>query len=431
MLPLPRNELFGTNMNALQPYTSYILAFVGSLIVSLLSVPNIIYIAKRKRLLDMPDNHRKLHVRIVPNLGGIGIFFAFFIVAALLIEPLNFPKWNYIAAASLILFITGLKDDLVAISPSKKFIAQAIAATITVVFADVRLHSLGGLFGVHNLPDWVSIPFSIVGCIFVTNAFNLVDGIDGLAGSIGVYITTMLGLFLAGYGKVSEAVLAFSMTGALIGFLRYNLAPAKIFMGDTGSLIIGFIVSVLGILTINTYHPGGSIDAVIIATPRGVDSISPGVFIVTLAILFIPVFDTFRVFTMRILRGHSPFHADRTHLHHYLLDLGLSHTKTVSVILVANVAVTGLALWMQHYNINIAVATMLFFMLGLYAILVYLRRSHMQLQSRPHHMALPKRHKQKSVTINNSIKVPNTVMVGGKVVHLKEEELMLTEIGSN
>ncbi len=282
-------------MNAFQPYISYVLAALCSLAVSVFSVPNIIYIAKRKRLLDMPDNHRKLHARVVPNLGGIGIFFAFFLVASLLIKPLSFPKWNYISAACLILFITGMKDDLVAISPSKKFIAQAMAATITVVFADVRLHSLGGLFGIYTLPDWASIPFSIIGCIFVTNAFNLVDGIDGLAGTIGVYITAMLGLFLAAYGKSSEAVLAFSMTGALIGFLRFNFAPAKIFMGDTGSLIIGFVVSVLGILTINTYHTGGSIDAVITS--------APGVFIVTLAILFIPVFDTFRVFTMRILEG--------------------------------------------------------------------------------------------------------------------------------
>jgi UDP-N-acetylmuramyl pentapeptide phosphotransferase/UDP-N-acetylglucosamine-1-phosphate transferase len=409
-------------MNAFQPYISYILAIVGSLVVSLFSVPNIIYIAKRKRLFDMPDNHRKLHARIVPNLGGVGIFFAFFIVASLLIKPLSFPNWNYIAAASLILFITGLKDDLVAISPSKKFIAQATAATIIVLFADVRLHSLGGLFGIEYLPDWISIPFTIVGCIFVTNAFNLVDGIDGLAGSIGVYISLMLGLFLAAYGKASEAILAFSLTGALIGFLRYNLAPAKIFMGDTGSLIIGFVVSVLSILCINTYHTGGSIDAMIVS--------SSGVFVVSLAVIFIPVFDTFRVFTMRILRGHSPFHADRTHLHHYLLDIGLSHTKTVSVILSANIAVTVLALWMQHYNINIAIATMLLFMLGLYAILVYMRRSHMQVSIKP--QAEVREHAiTKNVAIGRGINVPNTVVVSGKAVQLrKEEELALTDVAS-
>jgi UDP-N-acetylmuramyl pentapeptide phosphotransferase/UDP-N-acetylglucosamine-1-phosphate transferase len=410
-------------MDALQPYISYFLAIVGSLAVSLFSVPNIIYIAKRKRLFDMPDNHRKLHARIVPNLGGIGIFFAFFIVASLLIKPLSFPKWNYIAAACLILFITGLKDDLVAISPSKKFIAQAMAAAITVIFADVRLHSLGGLFGIDYLPDWISIPFSIVGCIFVTNAFNLVDGIDGLASSIGVYISLMLGLFLAAYGKASEAILAFSLTGALIGFLRYNLAPAKIFMGDTGSLIIGFVVSMLSIMCINTYHTGGSIDAIIVS--------SSGVFVVSLAVIFIPVFDTFRVFTMRILRGHSPFHADRTHLHHYLLDIGLSHTKTVSVILLANIAVTGLAIWMQHYNINIAVATMLLFMLGLYGILLYMRRNHMQLGAKPLSAETREHSLTKSVAISRGITVPNTVVVSGKAVQLRqEEELALTDVAS-
>lgn len=410
-------------MNSLQPYLSYVLAIAGSLAVSLFSVPNIIYIAKRKRLLDIPDNHRKLHARIVPNLGGIGIFFAFFIVASLLVNPGSFPKWNYIAAACLILFITGLKDDLVAISPSKKFVAQAMAATITVVFADVQLHSLGGLFGIYTLPSWASIPFSIVGCIFVTNAFNLIDGIDGLAGTIGVYISLMLGLFLGAYGKMSEAVLAFSMTGALIGFLKSNLAPAKIFMGDTGSLIIGFVVSVLGILTINTYHTGGTIDAIIVS--------SPGVFVVTLAILFIPVFDTFRVFTLRILRGHSPFRADRTHLHHYLLDIGLSHTKTVLVILAANVLVTGLALWMQRFNINIAVGSLLAFMLSLYAILVYLRRTNTVFSSSPRVRRNKTVVATNGVSAGKGIAVPSTILVAGKAVHLEKEEVAFSELNSN
>src|SRR6478736_935658 len=123
-------------MTAFQPHLFYLLAVLASIAISLFSIPNIIYIAKKKRLFDMPDNHRKLHTRIVPNLGGVGIFFAFFITASLLIRP-DFTKWNYIATACLILFITGLKDDLVTISPSKKFIAQAFAAGITVIMADV------------------------------------------------------------------------------------------------------------------------------------------------------------------------------------------------------------------------------------------------------------------------------------------------------
>lgn len=410
-------------MSVFQPYLSYLLAVVASLGVSLFSIPNIIYIAKRKRLLDIPDNHRKLHTRVVPNLGGIGIFFAFFITASLFIKP-DFTKWNYIATACLILFITGLKDDLVTISPTKKFFAQAIAATITVTFAGVRLHSLGGLLGIYQLPDYVSVPFSIIGCIFVTNAFNLLDGIDGLAGTIGVYISIMLGLFLAAYGQSSTAVLAFSLGGAIIGFLKSNLPPARIFMGDTGSLLIGFVVSVLGILAINAYHRGGTIDAVIVS--------SPGVLVVTLAVLFLPVFDTFRVFTMRLLRGHSPFRADRTHLHHYLLDIGLTHGQTVSVILAANILVTGLALAMQQYNINLAVLALITFMLALYSVLVYMRRTHLQLGSTPRITFRRKDAKDgQNMVMGDGITVPNTVMISGKPIHLEESGMMLSDMSNN
>ena len=409
-------------MTLLQPYLSYFFAIIAALAVSLFSIPNIVYIAKRKRLFDVPDNHRKLHTRIVPNLGGVGIFFAFFIVASLFISPQIFPKWNYIATACLVLFVTGLKDDLVSISPSKKFVAQAFAATITVTLGGVKLHSLGGLFGIDLLPDWASIPFSIVGCMFVTNAFNLIDGIDGLAGTIGVFISLMLGLFLAAYGNESAAILAFSLCGALIGFLKSNLAPAKIFMGDTGSLLIGFVVSILGILTINAYHTGGSISSIIVS--------ASGVLVVTLAILFVPVFDTFRVFTIRILRGHSPFRADRTHLHHYLLDVGLSHGQTVSVILSANVLVTALSILVQRYNINIAVISLLVFMLGMYGILVYLRRHHLKLGSNTPAFFRSKG-KTKDVAIKQGITVPNTVLVSGKAVHISESKRELTEAMDN
>jgi len=363
----------------------------------------------------MPDNHRKLHTRIVPNLGGVGIFFAFFITASLFIKP-DFTTWNYVATACLILFITGLKDDLVTISSTKKFIAQFFAATITVWLAGVRLHSLGGLLGIHELPEWASIPFSILGCMFVTNAFNLVDGIDGLAGTIGVYISTTLGLCLAAYGNMSAAILAFSLSGAIIGFLKSNLPPASIFMGDTGSLLIGFVVSILGILSINAYHEGGSISNVIVS--------SPGILVVTLAILFLPVFDTFRVFTLRILRGHSPFSADRTHLHHYLLDIGLSHGQTVGVILSANILVTGLALYVQRYNINVAVFILLLFMLVLYSVLVYLRRSHLQLGKTHTPAPVNIRRSKKSNSKNGNLRLPNTIMVKGKAIHLEESELL-------
>lgn len=354
-------------MQTFQPYLNYLLCFLAALAISLFSIPNIIYVAKRKRLLDLPDNERKLHKRIVPNLGGVGIFFSFVIATSLFMKAASFGKWNYITAATLILFITGIKDDLVQISPSKKFIAQLAAAIIIVVIADIRIHSLQGLLGIEEMPVWLSISFSILGCVFVTNAFNLIDGIDGLAGSIGVLISTIFGVLLALEGDTSTAVIAFSLAGAISGFLRYNISPAKIFMGDTGSLIIGFSIAAIGILFINSYHAGG---------PEGGFIQSPGgCLVAAIAILFIPVFDTFRVFIMRLSKGRSPFSADRTHLHHYLLDLGLSHSQTVLTILVANIVIIVVSFLVQPIGINWGILSLLATGFGLLGILFSFRRS--------------------------------------------------------
>ncbi len=339
-------------MHSLQPYITYLFTFLAALAISIFSIPNVIYVSKRKRLLDVPDNARKLHKRIVPNLGGIGIFFAFIIATSLFINPSTFSKWNYITAAALVLFITGIKDDLVQISPSKKFVAQLFAAIITVCLADIRLKSLHGLLGIQEMPVWLSMAFSVIGCVFVTNAFNLIDGIDGLAGSIGTLIATLFGILLAAEGDFNAAIIAFSLAGSIIGFLKYNISPAKIFMGDTGSLIIGFAISAISIMFINSYHPQ--------QTPLfGFIASTHGCLIIALAILFIPLFDTFRVFTMRISKGRSPFSPDRTHLHHYLLDLGLSHSQTVVTIMSANIFVIILSLALQSFNMNIALTCLL------------------------------------------------------------------------
>ena len=354
-------------MHAYQPYLNYVFCFLAALGISIFSIPNIIYVAKRKRLLDLPDNERKLHKRIVPNLGGIGIFFAFIIATSVFINAGTFSKWNYITAAVLILFITGIKDDLVQISPTKKLVAQLFAAIITVCLADIRLKSLHGLLGIEEMPVWLSIGFSIVGCVFVTNAFNLIDGIDGLAGSVGILISTLFGLLLAAEGDSNAAIIAFSLSGAILGFLRFNISPAKIFMGDTGSLIIGFAISAISILFINSYNSQIPLFG-FVASPHAC-------LIIALAILFIPVFDTFRVFTMRLSKGRSPFNPDRTHLHHYLLDLGLSHSQTVATIVGANLLIIIVALMLQSYNMNIALAGLVFVGFSMLFILMLVRRS--------------------------------------------------------
>lgn len=336
--------------------------------ICIFSIPNIIAVAKVKRLYDKPDGHRKIHKTVVPNLGGIGVFLAYTVISSLFVDTAVFTNWHYIVGASFILFIVGVKDDIVSLSPSKKFIAQILASFITVVLADVRLKSLHGILGVHELPYLLSIIFSIVGTVFVTNAFNLIDGIDGLAGSISVLCTFTLGTALAFEGHYSGAIMAFTLMGAILGFLKYNIAPATIFMGDSGSLFIGFTVSVLSILFINSYTPGNNLFTHIAHTPQSA-------LLIALSIVVIPVFDSFRVFIARIAKGHHPFHADKTHLHHFLLDSGFSHTRAVMILVTANLIVISTTLSVQDYNPNLALAVMFAVSFGLFTILYYVRKN--------------------------------------------------------
>ncbi|RYZ52917.1 MAG: undecaprenyl/decaprenyl-phosphate alpha-N-acetylglucosaminyl 1-phosphate transferase [Sphingobacteriales bacterium] len=353
--------------NYIPPYLLYILIPLASAFICGFSIPRIIILAKRKRLFDQPDNYRKIHKEVVPNLGGVAIFFSYAIVACLTVNAAAFPSWNLIMAASLTLFVMGVKDDLITLTHSKKFVAQILAAFITVYFADIRLHSLHGIMGIHELPEWFSIAFSMIGCMFVTNAFNLIDGIDGLAGSISVLCLLMLGIAFAWLGDDSAAFVALSLMGAIIGFLKFNISPARIFMGDSGALVIGFTISILCILFINSFDARNEFTQ-IVHTPASA-------LVVALAILFIPVFDSFRVFVTRIIQGYHPFHADRTHLHHYLLDLGFSHSHTVSTLLTANMLIIAVALYFQDLNPNIAIAIILLLTFGLFAVLYFMRKN--------------------------------------------------------
>ena len=353
-------------MKDLSAYLPYLIAFVGATSIALFSIPQIRYVAQRKRLLDLPDNHRKLHARVVPNLGGIGIFFAYILMSSLTVKADAWSGWNYVAASSLVLFATGLKDDLVSVGPYKKFLAQAAAAFIVAYFADIRLTSFHGVLGVYELPYWASLAFTVVGCTFVTNAFNLIDGVDGLAGSIGLLASLSLGVCLALIGRVSEACIAFSLAGGIIGFLKSNWSPANIFMGDTGALLIGFTLSVLCIVLINSSGSGAS--SALLHAPYSA-------LLLTLCVLFVPIFDTFRVFATRIARGNSPFRADRTHLHHYLLDLGLSHSQTVITLLVANVAILLIGYFVQDMNIHGGILVLVALGCALTAVLTTLRHS--------------------------------------------------------
>ncbi len=350
-------------------YIQYFIIAVAAAFISALSIPRLIMLAKLKKLYDLPDNHRKIHKDVTPNLGGVCIFFAYLIVASIFIDLTTFPKFNYLVAGTLVLFIAGVKDDIITLTPNKKFVSQILAAIIVVGIADIRIASLHGIFGIYELPDWISIGFTIVGCIFVTNAFNLIDGVDGLAGSLSSLCLLIIGTCLAIQGNFSAACIAFALMGAIIGFLKYNLAPARIFMGDSGSLMIGFTIAILSITLINNFREDNVLAEYIHSRQ--------GALVIALSVLFIPVFDSFRVILLRLFQGKHPFHADKTHLHHYLLDLGFSHSHTTGILVTANLLIICVALLVQDYNPTMAIGAVLLVTIGLFSILYYMRKRHL------------------------------------------------------
>ena len=296
-------------------------------LVALFAVPSIIHIAHLKNMLDMP-NGRTVHSSLTPRLGGVAVF-AGFMSALTIFAPLQ-NGVKELLAGCIILFFVGLKDDLVGMSVFKKFVGQLLATGIVMIMADVRITSFQGILGVYTLPVGVSYAFTLAAIVGVTNAINLIDGLDGLAGTIVLIIMGTFGFYFYSYGGESYSNYAFvavCLMGGMVGFLRYNFHRAPIFMGDTGSLVCGFIVSVLAIQFIELGGQPGM---------RLPFSTTPAV---ALGILFVPLFDTLRVFVLRMAAGKSPFAPDRNHVHHRLLGMGFSQISTVLLLGVLNLLV--------------------------------------------------------------------------------------------
>ncbi|MBK7884465.1 MAG: undecaprenyl/decaprenyl-phosphate alpha-N-acetylglucosaminyl 1-phosphate transferase [Chitinophagaceae bacterium] len=232
---------------------------------------------------------------------------------------------QFFTAAFVVIFFLGLKDDILVISASKKFIGQLVAAGIVIKFGGVLLNNMHGFLGIYEIPYYASVILTFFTIIVITNSFNLIDGVDGLAASLGLLTTIVFGSYFFYVGQVAYAVMALSLAGSIASFLIYNFSPAKIFMGDTGSLLLGIVNSILVIKFINIAGaPGTSLP--IHSAPA-----------VGFAILMIPLFDTLRVFGLRILDRRSPFSPDRNHVHHFLLDLGFNHKKTTLICVLVNI----------------------------------------------------------------------------------------------
>ena len=330
-----------------------VLGFLTSFFVVLITTPSLIKVAKLKHLVDVPTEGRKLHIRRVPTIGGIIIFaailFSFtiwipinpFLDAAVLAERGNEIK--YLTAALIILFFIGIKDDIIGVSPVKKLVGLGLVGFILVVMGDFRITSFDGLLGLYEIPYWASLLLSFFVYIVVVNAFNLIDGVDGLAASEGLLIGVLFGIWFYLNDNLTISLLAFILSGAMLGFLVFNFSPAKIFMGDSGSMTIGAITSLLAIWLISNDNSTMIYPLNEFKTP-----------IVAMTILAYPLTDTLRIFSKRIIKGTSPFAADRNHIHHVLLKNGLSHRQVVLGILLFNIIMVGIAFATVKLNPNIS-----------------------------------------------------------------------------
>ena len=324
-----------------------ILAFITSFALTYLAIPSIINLAIKKNLMDEPGERRS-HKISTPSLGGIGIF-AGTLFSIILWTPFNyFGDLQYILCAFIIIFLIGAKDDIDPISPSKKFLGELFAAGILVFRANVRLTSFYGFFGIYEIPEFVSILLSIFTIIVIINSFNLIDGINGLSASLGLLITSVLGTWFFLIGSIELAIVAFSLGGALIAFLKYNITSAKIFMGDTGALLLGLVCSILAIKFIELHNDITNSPYTFASAPS-----------IAIAILILPLFDTLRVFILRVYEGRSPFSPDRKHIHHIMIDLGLTHMQATGILFLTNILFIIMAVMLQNVgNLMLLVITL-------------------------------------------------------------------------
>jgi UDP-GlcNAc:undecaprenyl-phosphate/decaprenyl-phosphate GlcNAc-1-phosphate transferase len=327
---------------------SIVPAVLTAFVICFMMMPVIIRVAEIKHLIDQPDLERKFHGHLIPTFGGIGIFAAFIISYSIWGGVIELPAYPYFIAALFLLFLVGIKDDLIVLEPVKKLIVQMIAATVLVLGGGVILTDLGGIFGIYEIPWAAGVVLSVLILVAIVNAFNLIDGIDGLAGGIGVIISSIIGIWFWGAGYLSLAILSFTLSGALIGFLSFNMHPAKIFMGDTGAMAVGFILGYLALefMILNSALTG---------QPWYMDNGH----IFALALFIIPVTDTLRVIVIRVLNEKSIMQADRNHIHHRLSETGMSYHFISFSLWLFNLCIVGLVFYYAYLDVNIQLLLLL------------------------------------------------------------------------
>src|SRR5690554_5767718 len=377
------------------------LSTLTSFFFGFLITPVLIYLLKKGNVIDAPGG-RRIHRGFVPSMGGVAIVLATFasIMAWFSLEQLIVTRYFLVGLG--IMFSVGMRDDLIELSAMQKLIGQCIPAFFVVVMADIRFTGLYGFMGVFEIPYFASVGLTILALIILTNSFNLIDGSDGLAGILSLVGFLFLGCWFYTTGLMAYSLISFSMVGAVLSFLVFNWHPAKIFMGDTGSLSLGFALTALTILFVDTNGTMLASEGFKINAP-----IACGI-----ALMIVPMYDTLRIFIKRILNGKSPFRPDKSHIHHFLLRMGFKHNEVALIlggVMLAFVALVVGSSLNDHIMIPIVIA--LAVILGAWLDEMTLRRVKIIYKKVPHteaDVAITKRSHSKA-RISHKVFDPNKI----------------------
>ena len=318
------------------PYLIGLIAFA----LGALFMPVVLRVAKTKHFVVRP-NKRMSHTGEVPNVGGLNICFSF-MLTYMLFEYNQLSQSQFFLIGLFAIMAVGFIDDVLVLTPMAKLLGETLAGIALIGFADLRITHLHGLFGITEIGTIPSYLLSLFVLIAIINAINLIDGIDGLASGLGILYCLFFAVYYWLAGDVSWSVLAICMIGSLAVFFIYNVFGnrEKIFMGDSGSLLLGYLLTacVFHFCEVNAYHQVP--DALYM-------SAAPAV---AICVLTVPIFDTIRVSLTRIKQHRSPFNPDKNHIHHLLLRTGLNHIQTTCVLLSVSVVFIGLAVLGRNWN---------------------------------------------------------------------------------
>jgi len=316
-----------------------LLAAFTAFVITFLVMPVIIKYTLKKNYVDVPG-YRKIHKKITPSMGGVAIFLGFCVAGVIWLELLSTRDFKFIFVSLFVIFFIGMRDDLVPMKPILKLFGQVLAITIAVVFLDLRFDSLHGLFGIHEIPVPISYAVTIFTMIIITNSFNLIDGIDGLAGTVSSISLLTLGSWLLMVGDENYSILAFAMLGSIIAFLIYNWHPSQVFMGDTGALVIGMMLSILTVHVLNFNNQLVAETPFRLAAPLAS----------ALSFIYIPLLDTSRIIIIRLSKGKSPLSPDKSHIHHTMVRLGLTHQETCIALGGLQLVLTAVVILLNSYG---------------------------------------------------------------------------------